>query len=67
MHPTGMLSCFTIKLSYYCLSKWNLIRLCGPSHEMVTKTVHKTTRVDEGMSLSSDSLGVVVVLGWLGI
>ena len=22
--------------------KWNSIRLCGPAHEIMTKTVHKT-------------------------
>ena len=49
--------------------KWNSIRLGGPAHEIVTKTVHKTLpgggggRGVRGLG-GSGGLGVVGVKGW---
>ena len=57
---------FHYKIIILLSVKWNLIRLCGPSHEIVNKTVHKTARVDEGRSVRGGGLGVVVVLGLVG-
>ena len=43
--------------------EWNLIRLGGPAHGIVTKTVHKTLPGDGGGQGGTQVVGV----NWVGV